>query len=101
MTAFLWWCGRRWPWLWHWRAFVCCVNLRVYIHGWLWRHNLLPSIRCADCRRCTWGEVYMVHDHLWEAAGMAPDGGFLCIGCLETRLGRRLAPADFRGRGSG
>ncbi len=39
----------------------------------------------------------MVHDHLWAAAGMGgEDGaGFLCIGCLEFRLGRELTAADF------
>jgi hypothetical protein len=37
----------------------------------------------------------MVHDHLWCAAGMHPDGGFLCIGCLEGRLGRGLCCDDF------
>jgi hypothetical protein len=38
----------------------------------------------------------MVHDHLWYAAGMKkPDGGFLCIGCLEGRLGRGLCCDDF------
>jgi len=35
----------------------------------------------------------MVHKHVWEAAGMT--AGFLCIGCLEARLGRQLCPADF------
>jgi hypothetical protein len=37
----------------------------------------------------------MVHNDLWKAAGMMPDGGFLCIGCLETRIGRQLHPNDF------
>ena len=31
---------------------------------------------------------------VWEDAGMEHHG-FLCIGCLETRLGRRLNRADF------
>jgi hypothetical protein len=26
---------------------------------------------------------------------MKPEGGCLCIGCLEKRLGRRLKPKDF------
>ena len=48
----------------------------------------------------TW-EWYMVRDEVWAAAGMdtgaIPLGGrgFLCMGCLETRLGRRLLPGDF------
>ena len=42
----------------------------------------------------------MVKNSVWKAAGMAaekPDtrSGFLCIGCLEKRLGRNLTPADF------
>ena len=43
-------------------------------------------------------EFYMVHDRVWEAAGMTlHGGGYLCIGCLERRLGRRLHRADFTG----
>ena len=48
----------------------------------------------------TW-EWYMVHDRVWAAAGMdtgtIPLGGrgFLCVGCLEARLGRRLRRRDF------
>lgn len=46
----------------------------------------------------------MVTAEVWKAAGMpAPtlrrynetDGDFLCIGCLEGRLGRELTAADF------
>jgi hypothetical protein len=57
---------------------------------------------CRDCGRetlpnasgaaCEW---YMVHDEVWAAAGMAPRGGCLCVGCLESRLGRRLVARDF------
>jgi hypothetical protein len=46
----------------------------------------------------------MVHDRLWAAAGLDPDalhmdgdGDYLCIGCLEARIGRRLGPGDFTG----
>jgi hypothetical protein len=54
---------------------------------------------CRDCRADTLptdggSEFYMVHDRVWEAAGMTPNG-YLCIGCLEQRLGRRLHRADF------
>jgi hypothetical protein len=38
-------------------------------------------------------ETFMVHDHLWDSAGMTD--GFLCIGCLEKRLGRQLCRNDF------
>lgn len=40
-------------------------------------------------------EMYIVHPHVWKAAGMEPDGGYLCVGCLEKRIGRRLVPDDF------
>jgi hypothetical protein len=40
-------------------------------------------------------ETFMVHDHVWKAAGMEPWGGVLCVGCLEKRIGRRLMPDDF------
>jgi hypothetical protein len=40
-------------------------------------------------------ETYVVHDHIWKAAGMEPYGGSLCIGCLERQIGRRLTPLDF------
>ena len=63
---------------------------------------------CADCRMPTVrrgrpGEWYMVHDSVWKAAGMpavADLKSYLCIGCIETRLGRRLIPADFTSAGA-
>jgi hypothetical protein len=56
---------------------------------------------CVDCgidttpgkrgRRHTGGwEHYMVHSEVWTLAGMKK--GFLCIGCLEKRIGRELCP---------
>ena len=46
------------------------------------------------------GETYIVHDHVWQAAGMKEwsdvgESGVLCIGCLEKRIGRELRPEDF------
>jgi hypothetical protein len=56
---------------------------------------------CVDCGTDTlptgWhrrAEYYSVHDEVWAAAGM-PFEGFLCIGCLEVRVGRRLTRSDF------
>lgn len=54
---------------------------------------------CHDCGVYTqpWkgpSEWYMVHDAVWEAAGM--DYGFLCVGCLEQRLGRPITGADLK-----
>ena len=40
-------------------------------------------------------EIYHLRDAVWKAAGMAPFGGCLCIGCLEQRLRRQLGPKDF------
>jgi hypothetical protein len=47
---------------------------------------------CAECGTSTREEYYMVHDYLWEAYGREP---FLCIGCLEDRMGRELWSGDF------
>ena len=63
---------------------------------------------CADCGQATTPctgkrgcrhkgkhEYYAVHEEVWtEEAGM--DSGFLCIACLERRIGRRLDVADFK-----
>jgi hypothetical protein len=52
---------------------------------------------CLDCRVRAWVDLhedFYVHDHVWRQA--VPDGeGMLCIGCLETRLGRKLMRDDF------
>jgi hypothetical protein len=55
---------------------------------------------CLDCGTETLSnepgvptEYYTVHDAVWADAGMGD--GCLCIGCLESRLGRRLHRADF------
>lgn len=57
-----------------------------------------PDGRCMDClTEVTFlipDEYYMVHDDLWLRAN--PDGrGKLCVGCLESRIGRRLTATDF------
>jgi hypothetical protein len=56
------------------------------------------TFRCVDCGKCTLSsdEYYTVDNALWgETAGMAPDGGMLCLACLERRIGRPLTFADF------
>lgn len=45
-----------------------------------------------ECIDGTW-EWYMVHDEIWAEFGTAE--GFLCVGCLENRLGRELTEHDF------
>lgn len=58
--------------------------------------------RCLDCRvdMRTVDEYYLLRDELWLS--VVPDRvGHLCIGCVETRLGRQLSPDDFQpGRAS-
>jgi hypothetical protein len=60
---------------------------------------------CADCGRGLWNEWYAVKKSVWERAW--PGTGmksvheplamkhFLCIACLEKRIGRRLTRSDF------
>jgi hypothetical protein len=55
----------------------------------------LVSFACIDCGS-DFDEWYMVEDAVWAASGLAPDGGKLCIGCLERRLGRKLKRDDFK-----
>ena len=71
------------------------------------RYRLLrpdASAPCAGCgvNTCWLGERYMVRNDVWNQAwlGAAPqmrrtERRFLCIGCLETRIGRRLSADDF------
>ena len=51
---------------------------------------------CVDCAVETiHDEFYIVENDVWSAA-QGPDDGCLCIGCLETRLGRQLHGGDFK-----
>jgi hypothetical protein len=68
------------------------------------RPRVFLGFHCADCGAGTGtlGEYYMVRDDVWEQAWVGrrkswqtPDREFLCIGCLEERLGRTLTPCDF------
>lgn len=54
--------------------------------------------KCVDCGVTVVAktgpvENYMVHDSVWTEAGMGR--GFLCVNCIESRLGRGLTGADF------
>lgn len=51
-----------------------------------------PEQPCNDCRRRS--ESYLVRDKVWNKAGMTVLG-FLCVRCLEKRLGRQLRKADY------
>ena len=61
----------------------------------LTRKLYLP-LPCATCGTDVIDERFMVRDHVWETeAGLAKDAGWLCVECLEDRLGRTLTAADF------
>jgi hypothetical protein len=59
------------------------------------------TFRCVDCGKDTGqggeksGEYYCVGDDVWAASGLAPNGGMLCLACLERRIKRPLTPEDF------
>jgi hypothetical protein len=61
-------------------------------------HNLRRRWLCVDCGTDTdkLSEYYSVTNKVWADAGMRADGGQLCIGCLEVRLGRKLYRSDFK-----
>lgn len=52
---------------------------------------------CNDCgvNTAEIGEFYMVNHELWQYVIPQKPDAFLCIECLETRLGRTLEPDDF------
>lgn len=49
--------------------------------------------QCLDCGG--YPDDYLVFRSTWKEANMQPRGGFLCVGCLERRLGRQLTSLDF------
>jgi hypothetical protein len=69
-----------------------------------------PEFPCKDCGTNTVPlegnrEYYEVQDQLWNEIAQAPgigqsdngpEGFFLCIGCLEERISRKLTPDDFK-----
>ena len=53
------------------------------------------AFRCVDCCEDKVGEYYTVANDVWAASGLAPNGGMLCLACLERRIGRPLTASDF------
>jgi hypothetical protein len=53
------------------------------------------TFRCVDCGEDKNGEYYMVANEVWATSGLAPNGGMLCLACLERRIGRLLVSRDF------
>jgi hypothetical protein len=70
---------------------ICPLGGRV--NNWTGEEYAGPEL-CAACGADTEHEFYMVHDTVWGAAAELGDA-FLCIVCLERRLGRTLTPQDF------
>jgi hypothetical protein len=67
------------------------------LREWVLDRAAVANLACVDCNANTAaiGEYYMVWPDVWAKSGLASDDGMLCIGCLEQRLGRRLAMHDF------
>jgi hypothetical protein len=59
--------------------------------------EICQRFRCVDCGKDVGnsGEYFMVSDEVWAASGLAPNGGMLCLRCLERRIGRELTEDDF------
>ena len=56
------------------------------------------DFECIDCGVNTMfnDEYYMLLDDIWENdLGLHSHEGMMCIGCVESRLGRRLTSEDF------
>lgn len=78
-----------------WNCVGCGMNTAP---GMLDRKQMRAAFTIGDAAQntITWeSEVYTVKPAVWRAAGMVADGGCLCIGCLEERIGRQLQPKDF------
>jgi hypothetical protein len=64
-------------------------------------NHLSESGLCKDCGKATMrtpdfmDEYYMITEELWAMTGLKPHDGFLCITCLEKRIGRQLTSDDF------
>jgi hypothetical protein len=54
--------------------------------------------KCSDCGECTqcMDEYYMLKDEVWHSAITARSKpSILCIGCVESRIGKLLTKDDF------
>lgn len=73
------------------REDALCADCGYAVTRW---DNTRPHPRFPDLPMPVWPwEWYMVRDELWAEAGMKD--GFLCVGCLEARIGRPLNRLDF------
>lgn len=56
------------------------------------------AFRCRDCRIdvIDADEWYMVNNDVWAQTGLGKQDGYLCLDCLEHRLGRPVLNGDFK-----
>ena len=52
--------------------------------------------RCMDCAQDVSYEFFVIHNDLWEQAVGDHRLGWICVPCLERRLGRQLTREDFK-----
>lgn len=57
--------------------------------------DMTPYMKCTDCDFDTKTEYFMLEHDLWSKVNNGRRQGFLCIGCVEVRLGRELNAFDF------
>lgn len=79
-------------------AFVDDPDFAFLVVQKIWNGTYEVEYEPCSCSDCGWDtyptEYYMVHDHIWyNEAGMSD--GYLCLGCLEARIGRYLNLSDF------
>lgn len=55
--------------------------------------DVTPCTGRRGCRHAGRWEWFMVKHSVWQKAGLL--SGYICVGCLESRLGRRLRGRDF------
>ena len=53
------------------------------------------SLICPVCNEHT-KDWYMVKDRIWKKVAKDDLDVVLCVECLESRLGRKLTPKDFK-----
>lgn len=59
------------------------------------KHKSKRKWLCVDCGDNTQLEHYFAKNDVWFGAAGMPETGMLCVGCLETRIGRLLNRNDF------
>lgn len=55
----------------------------------------MPTELAGRDRRIHYSEFYSIKNSLWKKAKGGSDDYYLCVGCLERRIGRPLRGRDF------